>query len=326
MESTQTAGGAPNTLPPALAGSRRLSEPAATGPLAWYQDEPPRPTAAIPLLLVHSINAAANAYEMKPLYDHYRRTRPVYAPDLPGFGCSARARRRYDPRLMTDAIHALVAHIQRERGPGPIDALALSLSSEFLARAAVEAPGAFRSIALVSPTGFNRKALREGPAGSTRGLPALLGFLARPAVGPRVFGWLTRRRVIAYFLRRTWGSKRIDAGLLDYDYLSSHVPGAEHAPLHFLTGFLFSGDSGRLYRSLTAPVWVVHGVRGDFVDYRGLGNVAGRPNWSIEVLPTGALPHFELPEEFIARYDRWAAAARPVDRPPPASAPAATAG
>ncbi len=81
--------------------------------------------------------------------------------------------------------------------------------------------------------------------------------------------------------------------------------GAEFAPLRFVSGFLFSADSGSLYRSLEAPVWVVHGVRGDFVDYRGLRLLADRPNWTTEVLPSGALPHFELPHEFIRRYDAW---------------------
>lgn len=305
----------PPLLAPALAGERREIDPPSTRRLAWYQDEPqaadltrPERTAAAPLLLVHSINAAANAYEMKPLYDHYRRVRPVYAPDLPGFGASDRSRRPYGPRLMTDAIHAMVAEIRRQRGPGSIDAIALSLSCEFLARAATEAPASFRTVGLVSPTGFTRATLFEGPPGSIRGLPTVLKILTRPGIGGRAFRWLTRRGVIAYFLRRTWGSAQIDPGLLEYDYLSSHMPGAEHAPLHFLAGALFSADSGRLYRSLTQPVWVIHGVRGDFVVYRGLAALAGNSNWTVEVLPTGALPHFEMPAEFVARYDRWSAA------------------
>jgi hypothetical protein len=108
-------------------------------------------------------------------------------------------------------------------------------------------------------------------------------------------------------LRRTWGSKNIDEGLLDYDYLTTRAEGAEHAPLHFLSGCLFSGDSGTLYEGLTHPIWVAHGIRGDFVDYRGLGQVADRPNWAVEVLPTGALPHFEMLSRFVQLYEIWAA-------------------
>lgn len=279
-----------------------------SGRLCWYEDGPggERPSGR-PLLLLHSINAAASACEMKPIYEHYRRERAVYAPDFPGYGFSDRSARRYTPRLMTDAIHAILAVIRRDHGALPVDAIALSLSCEFLARAAMEDPGAFRSLAFVSPTGFNRLPLRQGPPASTLGYPRLLSILNRPAVGRRLFRLLTRRAVIRYFLRRTWGSKDIDAGLLDYDCLITRAEGAEHAPLHFLSGFLFSGDSGTLYEGLTHPIWVAHGVRGDFVDYRGLRQVADRANWTIEVLPTGALPHFEMPAQFVQRYERWAA-------------------
>ena len=295
-----------NALPPALAGLRREMTPQGVGLLSWYQDVPAEATkASRPLLLVHSVNAAGSAYEVKPIYDHYRRSRPVYALDLPGFGLSDRSRRPYTPRLMTDAIHALVAEVRRAHGGMAIDAIALSLSSEFLARAAAESPDAYRSLGLVSPTGFDRIPLREGPPGSDRGLPRMHAIMAAPAVGRWLFSQLTRRGVIAYFLRRTWGSPGIDTGLLDYDYAITRPVGAEHAPLRFLTGFLFSGDSGSVYRALRTPVWVVHGVRGDFVNYQGLEVFRDNPNWKIEVLQTGALPHFEALPEFIRRYGAW---------------------
>ena len=295
-------------MPAALAGERREIDSPHAGRVSWYQDGPvDRRADAIPLLLIHSVNAAASAYEVKPLYDGYRAVRPVYALDLPGYGFSDRSNRRYDPRLMTDAIRALVAEIRRERPDAMIDALALSLSSEFLVRAAVELPEVFRSVGLVSPTGFNRNRLRDAPAGSTLGRPGVLAFLMRPRIRRRIFRLLTRRGVIRYFLGRTYGSRRIDEGLLDYDYATTRPLGAEYAPLHFLSGFLFSGDSGTLYRALCQPVWAVHGVRGDFVDYRSLPELSGRPNWTVEVFQTGALPHFEEPEAFVRRYEAWCA-------------------
>jgi pimeloyl-ACP methyl ester carboxylesterase len=297
-------------LPPALPGRRRTLELPGFGPVSWYEDEPAACAApGPPLLLVHSVNAAASAYEMLPLYTHYRRVRPVYAIDLPGYGFSARPDRRYDPRLMTDALHALTAEIRRARAGEPIEALALSLSTEFLARAAVERPADYRCLALVSPTGFGGAQLREGPAGSHYGRPRVLEFLRALGVRRAVFGLLTRRGVIRYFLTRTFGSKTIDPGLLDYDTLTTRPPGAEFAPLHFLAGFLFSRDSGTLYRALEAPVWLVHGERGDFVRYRGLAALADRRNFRYQVFPTGALPYFERPQEFIDGYDAWRSAA-----------------
>jgi pimeloyl-ACP methyl ester carboxylesterase len=188
-----------------------------------------------------------------------------------------------------------------------VDAIGVSLGSEFLARAAAEAPEAFGSVTLVSPTGFNGPTLREGAPGSTRGKAGVRAVLTQPTWARRLFGLLTRRPVIRYFLERTWGSRNIDEGMLDYDYATTRPVGAEHAPLNFLSGFLFSADSGQVYRALKQPVLVVHGVRGDFTDFRGTRLMADKPNWTIDVLQTGALPHFELPTQFIERYDAWRA-------------------
>jgi pimeloyl-ACP methyl ester carboxylesterase len=301
-------GASMRALPPALDGERHEISTPGAGRVSWYQDSPTEAAAdARPLLLLHSVNAAGSAYEVKPLYDHYRRNRPVIAPDLPGFGFSERSRRLYTPRLMTDAVHELVARVRSEYGGGAVDAIALSLSAEFLARAAVESPQSFRSLGFVSPTGFDRRAPRLGPNGSTLGRPLLHAIVGAPGLGRGLFGLLTRRGVIRYFLGRTWGGPGIDDGLLDYDEILACQPGAEHAPLCFLCGYLFSGDSGALYRALAAPVWVVHGVRGDFVDYTGLAQFSATPNWTIDVLPTGALPHFERLPEFVLRYDAWCA-------------------
>jgi hypothetical protein len=229
---------------------------------------------------------------------------------------------------MTDAIKAAVAEIKSQSGERAIDALALSLSCEFLCRAAVEVPGDFRSLALVSPTGLGGRALRA-PPGSTRGKPWLYRALRGRAMGasepgagapgagtpraqrPRagwgrtVYGWLTRPNVIRYFLRRTWGSPAIDVELWRYDIETALQPGAEFAPLYFLSGELFSADLHRVYERLTQPVFMSHGVRGDFTNYRLAGMITDRPGCRLRVYQTGALPYFEEPEKFCADYDAF---------------------
>jgi pimeloyl-ACP methyl ester carboxylesterase len=294
----------PPALPPALPGEiLRLS--GAAGPLAVYAHAPQSPGDGRPLLLIHSVNAAASAYEVRPLYEHLRTTRPVYAPDLPGYGLSDRSARHYTPRLMTDAIHAVLALIRERYGPGPVDALAVSLSCEFLARAASEAPGAFRTVALVSPTAFNRTVARRGPPGSDRGMPWLYRLFTAPLWSEGFFNLLTRRASIRFFLQKTWGSKDIDEGLLAYDCLTTRQPGARHAPFFFVSGYLFSGDANALYEALGMPVWMCHGTRGDFTDYRWKATLAARPNWSFEEFEGGALPYFEQPEAFVSAYRQF---------------------
>ena len=55
------------------------------------------------------------------------------------------------------------------------------------------------------------------------------------------------------------------------------------------------------------PVWMSHGVRGDFQDYRLKRLVEPWPNWTVTVFQTGALPHFEVTEAFVAAYDAFLA-------------------
>jgi pimeloyl-ACP methyl ester carboxylesterase len=288
-------------LPAAVSGDRHeLAGPA--GRLSFYVAG-----SGAPLLLVHSVNAAASAAEVRPLHEHYRATRTVFSLDLPGYGFSDRSDRDYTPRLMTDALHAVVEQIRMCCGNGPVDALACSLSCEFLARAAVERPAAFRSLALVSPTGFSGTRPPKGAPGTTRAKPWLLAALRGPGWGGALFRALTRPGVIRYFLRRTWGSRAIDEELWHYDVLTTRCPGAEYAPLHFLSGSLFSADIGNIYEQLALPVWMSHGVRGDFTDYRGKSRMETRPNWRFTVFETGAMPFFEVEAKFSAAYDAFLA-------------------
>jgi hypothetical protein len=242
-------------LPPALPGQIREIASGA-GRLAYYTNVLEGGAGAAktaPLLLIHSINAAGSAYEVRPTYLYFEASRPVYALDLPGFGRSERSERPYVPRLMTDAIHAMVDEIRTRH----------------------------------------------------RGMSGVYRIVASPLLRRRLFGLLTRRGTIRYFLQRTYGSKRVHEDMVEYDWHTTHQPGAERAPLYFLSGFLFSADVGPLYRGLRMPVWMSHGVRGDFVDYRRKSDVATRPNWRIDVFDSGALPHFERAREFHAKYEAF---------------------
>lgn len=298
-------------LPPPVDGQAITLDDGRAGRLVLFGSGPAAAGDASPLLLIHSVNAAGSAYEVRPLFEHARTRRPVYALDLPGFGLSERSDRVYTPCLMTDAVLAATAEIRRRHGDVPIDALALSLSAEFLARAASEQPDAYARLALVSPTGFSGTKQRHGEPGSTRGMLWLYRTLSWSVWDDGIYGLLTRPGTIRYFLERTWGGKAIDEGLWAYDVLTTQQPGAKFAPLHFVSANLFAADVNTLYDRLTMPVWMSHGVRGDFVDYRGKAWYAGRPNWSFTEFPTGALPHFEVPDAFNAALDRFLAGEQP---------------
>lgn len=321
----------PLSQPPELPGFPALPLPldaecfelqAEAGRIAVYRAGPlvaagpNSPVQKRPLLLVHSVNASASAAEVAPLFGYYRNTRPVYALDLPGYGKSDRSDRLYTPRLMTDALHAVVNAMRAQNDGGPVDMLGVSLSCEYVVRVHSEAPNALRRIALVSPTGFSGSKRRYGPPGSTRGIAWLHKLLANPAWSGALFNALTRPGVIRYFLERTWGSKTIDEALWRYDVLTTRQPGAKNAPLCFLSAYLFSNDINSLYEAVDCPAWVSMATRGDFTDYRGRTTVGGRPNWHFHLMEGGALPYFENPKIFMALLDAFwdEGSGRPVFR------------
>jgi pimeloyl-ACP methyl ester carboxylesterase len=271
-----------------------------------------------PLLLVHSINAAGSAYEVLPVFEHARATRRVYAVDLPGYGYSDRSARCYDVALFCDALRDMLEVIAGDCGELRVDALALSLASEFLARVASEQPTRFRSLALVTPTGFRRGSSKlRGPAGATRELAGLYRTLTFPVWRRGLYGALVSRRSIRYFLERTFGSDQVDEGLVDYAWLTTHQPGADRAPYAFLSARLFSADIRSVYEQLALPVWLAHGTRGDFRDFSEADWLRERPNWSVQAFDTGALVFFEQPEAFFAGLDAFLAKATTLAASPP---------
>jgi pimeloyl-ACP methyl ester carboxylesterase len=287
-------------MPPAVTeGPHQLSGKA--GPLSYYAAG----SGGRPLLLIHSINAAASAYEMRPLFEHYRQSRRVYAPDLPGFGFSDRSDRDYTPRLYTDAIIDMLDLIAQEVGDTPVDAIGLSLGCEFLARAASEHPERFNTVALMIPTGLRKGDKSYGAPGSTRQVPLLREFFSFPLWSRPFFKLLNTRASQRYFMERVFSScSAVDPDLLEYYYLTAHQPGAEYAPYAFVSGKLFSTDIGHVYDSLTMPVWLAYGSLGEFSNI-DTERLAGHSNWSIETFPSGGMIHFERLDDLCAAYDSF---------------------
>lgn len=272
------------SLPPAIDAKRYVTATPLAGRMSFYADER---ASGRPLVLVHSINAAASSYEMRPLFEHFRGSRPVFALDLPGFGFSERAERGYTPDVF---VQAILDFVDGElSGSSPVDIVALSLSSEFAAIAAVEQPDAFRSLTLIAPTGFGQ----DTPEESERVYRAV----SFPVWGQAFFDLLVSRPSIRYYLQKAFDGP-VDRGLEEYGYLTAHRPGARHVPFHFVSGKLFSPDIRAYYASVRQPVLA-------FCDQSDYGQsdllpafVEDHPNWTLRcVEDTKAMPHFEKPVE-----------------------------
>lgn len=288
-------------LPPAVDAPREVYATPELKEISWYADGP---EGTRPLVLLHSINAAPSVFEMKPLFEHYRAERRVYAPDLPGFGFSDRSDRPYSPALYAEAINAFLADVVKE----PADVVAFSLSSEFAARACLAAPERFTSLALLSPTGFSDRRLPSGGVGK-----ALHRVFTLPGLGSGLYGLLTKRGGIRFFLRQSYVGEPPDE-LIDYAYATSHQPGAMHAPYRFLSGQLFTRNAVEsLYAKLELPVLVIYDKDANVTFDLLPGLLASHRNWrATKVEPTLGIPQWERPTRTIAALDdfwRTAAAA-----------------
>lgn len=296
-------------LPPALSGHRmRIGQ--APLRLAAYVSRPHADSAvpgATPLLLIHSVNAAASAAEVRPIYETAAATRPVMALELPGFGSSDRPAVNYTPELMTQAVLSAVAAWRRLGIEQAVDVLAVSLSCEFVARAALRQPEFFRSLSFVSPTGLESRRLERYEDGRTHDRPWLRGLLERGPWSDALFRLLTSERSMRFFLRRAWGSAQIDETLLAYNRLSVRAPGARHAPYSFIGGALFTRGVAHLYERLTQPVWLTHGRDGAFNRFEGLQTLDPVSTWTVNAFDTGAMPYFQEPAVFMARQARFLA-------------------
>ena len=263
-----------------------------TGRLSCYYD---RLGSKRPLLFIHSVNAAASAYEVEPLFQHYRADHPVFALDLPGFGASNRSEWRYTPQLMETAVIAALEEINQ-----PADIIALSLGGEFAARAIVKRPELAHSVTIISPTGLGQR-----PTGGSKLLHMLLAF---PLWGQALFDLIASRRSIRYFLQKSFIGA-ISPGFVDFAYATAHQPDAHHAPLTFISGLLFTPQVRiRVYEKMTVPTLAIYD-RDAYTNFENLPHLLAQNSyWQAERLsPSAGLPHFERLEETTAVIDKfWA--------------------
>jgi pimeloyl-ACP methyl ester carboxylesterase len=288
-------------LPQAIGTPRREFTSSQAGRISYYRGGT---DSGKPLVLVHGINAAPSAFEMKPLFEHFRTRRPVFALDLPGFGFSDRSDRRYTPELFTVALLDFLTQVVKE----PVDLAAFSLGSEFAARAILREPECAASLVLISPTGFSDRALPSPRVGA-----GLYRALSLPGLSQGLFDLLTTRPSIRYFLGQAFFGAT-PREMVEYCYATSHQPGARYAPVCFLSGQLFTPNAHKeLYAKLQLPVLVLYDQDPN-VSFEHLPAVlSDHANWRAErVVPTRGIPQWEKPEETAAAMGRfWQAISGP---------------
>lgn len=202
-----------------------------------------------PLLLVHSINAAASAFEMRGPFLGLQDRFEVHALDLLGYGRSDRPARRY---IATDYISIIEQNLTAIGRPTSL--IASSLGAAYAIAAAARRPELVRSLVLVCPTGISQLAQPPGPI-------AMAAYnLLRGPIGRLLFQALTSRIGTRYFLKQQAyaQSASITDAVVDAFYRTSHQPGALYAPICFLTGLL-NCDIAADFTRLNLPILLVWG-------------------------------------------------------------------
>lgn len=291
-------------LPPAIDAAQTDFASSNAGLLNYYVETTPT---GRPLVLLHSINAGASAYEVKPIFEHYQFSRPVYALELPGFGFSDRSDRIYSTDLYVDAISGFLHDVV----PEPADVVALSLTSEFAAAAAHQHPDLFNTLTLISPSGFTaRENKRSSQNANDNGTSdRIYNVFSNPIWAQAFFDLLVTPASLRLFLARNFEGA-VDQGLVDYAYKTTHQLGARYAPLYFVSGQLFSTDIFETaYAPLTVPTLVLYDQDPNLSFDRLPELLETNSAWRARRIPnTQGLPHFERMDKVAQALDEfWSA-------------------
>lgn len=238
------------------------------------------------LLLLHGMNAAGSSHEFRHVVDALAEEYHVLAPDFPGFGHSERPPLLYSASLYV----AFVTDFATDRTDGAA-VLASSLSGAYAARAAESV--AFRSLVLVCPTASTIPGRRVW----------LRSLLRSPLVGEALYNLVTSERSIRYFLTDHGfaDEAHVTEEWVEYDWLTTHQPGARYAPASFLSGFLdLDVDLGEVLGGIDEPVTIVWGGAADRPALERGRDLAKRAGARLLVLEDAdLLPHAEFPETFV---------------------------
>ncbi len=245
-----------------------------------------------PVLLIHGLNAAASAYEMRRVFLGLEDDFDVIAPDLPGFGASERRRMDYTAALYTDFI----LDFCRERVGAPCHVIASSLGAAYVIRAACLSPELFQKLTLIAPTGI--RALADERLTSARRMARRILF---SPVGTLFFKLLATRPAIRYFMT-TQGfhdPRRFTRDYEDHIYGAMRAKNAKYAPVAFLTG-MANCNVSLCFGRLSAPVQLVWGKDARTTPARQADDfLARKPDARLALFDACALlPHDEHADQF----------------------------
>jgi pimeloyl-ACP methyl ester carboxylesterase len=238
------------------------------------------------LLLLHGMNAAGSSHEFRHVIDSLAEEYHVLAPDFPGFGHSDRPPLLYSGSLYVTFVGDFARDLTEDAA-----VVASSLSGAYVARAAESIE--FRSLVLVCPTASTIPGRRTW----------VRSLLRSPVVGEGLYNLLTSKASIRYFLTDHGfaDEAHVTDEWVEYDWRTTHQPGARYAPASFVSGFLdLDFDLGAVIAALDEPVTIVWGGEAGLPPLERGRELAEDASARLLVVEgADLLPHAEFPEDFL---------------------------
>jgi pimeloyl-ACP methyl ester carboxylesterase len=237
------------------------------------------------VVLFHGINASSSSHEFRKIFDELAEDYHVVAPDLPGFGRSDRPPLRYSAPLYEDFVGDFVTEFDEPA------VVASSLTGAYAAAAARE--GNVSRLVLVSPTTTAMPGER----------PMLVDLVRAPVLGDLVVSLLGSKPSIRYFNadHGYYDADNITEELVDYQWRTTHQPGARYALASFFGGLLNSDlDLAAEIAADDAPVTLVWGRESEITPLSEGRDLADASGAKLVVFDDSDVqPHVEHPEAFL---------------------------
>jgi pimeloyl-ACP methyl ester carboxylesterase len=263
---------------------------------------------APPLVLFHSPEIGASAYEMRHIVDGLAKNYRVYAPDLLGFGLSDHPKITYSAQTYIALLEDFLRNVVQQ----PAVVLASGLSCNYGVVVAHRHPELCLRLVLLSPSPlYNRQqysALRRYTIGYTS-----LGFLC--------YAIMTERWLLRSVLARQHGIARqqVTDGELAHAFAVAHQRGAHYAACAYLAGEL-DLDVEALLDTLRQPtliIWGEQAVQPLVPEGQRVTTTAQDSVVQVTTLPaTGVRLQEERPTKVVDRVLSWRAPEETVSTRP----------
>jgi pimeloyl-ACP methyl ester carboxylesterase len=254
----------------------------------------------LPLLVLHAVEESS--FDWRWVMPELSRNYRIYAPDLPGFGDSAKPKTAdYTPAFFEWFVAAYLDALSIERAA----VVGNSLGGLIALRLALSDPGRVTALGLISSAGLGREV-------SPALVPATL-----PVYGELAVSWGKTPLGTA---QRAWGRAplvfanpaRGPPGWIAEQYRLSQLPGYLEANVAALRAQLhpFLGQRevllDQLHR-LQIPTLVVWGILDRVIPYNHAREAVARlKHGHLELIPDcGHLPQVERPDRFVAILDKF---------------------